>query len=727
MGNCKIDGTYDRTESQKEVKLEENDSSLINKLDGNYPKDKMNKINKFVNNNSGNNSINNINILGKKLFTLKLNNENLGKERNSSNEDELVIITPRLNKNNIGVENYANEITDELTIKNETLVYMGDYLSNKSSENRKSIDKIPETNKINKGKKNAKIEKNKNRNSSAKIGKSNKNTKDKINKSSNVSRNKNNMKNNNKSKPNIFQKDKMGNSKIIKGRIIPKNNNLNLLEKEIPAIKVANMDYYNINERKEQNNQNIIGINNLKQFSGNYFNQRKSKSKKNNKVFNKSYNIKSNFALNPLFESFQFSDIIKGGDNPQSSTLEKRNIELGNLLFQNLPLIKSDEIIPNIERKTYKEDLDSPQMKQKNIENKIKNEFGFENGNMKIPIYKKKTDFHIRNKSYNNINFFKNNMTNDIGNDNNYFSLFNNSANLSINFIHNKFNKTSKNMNQVEPNMNNKNNITERHNKSSCNKKVRMNNCWDKNDNKKSNPYFDYNNFNKKVNPNKKIKNKSSNLQKIKKGISNSRSYNNIFQTNKSNNNQLNNTNSNINNMALSSEQYNDMIEVYIPKTQRKSLINNEIINKAGNKYIFTYEKLDMFNTEQILYDGIIYKVINGVANGETEYKFLERYFQITKNCFKYYNNIKEALKEKEKPLVQFDIRHIQTIEIIENSFLGESKINGNKNINILFCIYIKGNNDFFVFAHYNKYVGNNIINILQFLMRYYEENYFYS
>ena len=89
MGNCKIDGTYDRTESQKEVKLEENDSSLINKLDGNYPKDKKNKINKFVNNNSGNNSINNINILGKKLFTLKLNNENLGKERNSSNEDEL--------------------------------------------------------------------------------------------------------------------------------------------------------------------------------------------------------------------------------------------------------------------------------------------------------------------------------------------------------------------------------------------------------------------------------------------------------------------------------------------------------------------------------------------------------------------------------------------------------------------------------------------------------------
>ena len=114
----------------------------------------MSRINKFINHNNENN---NINILGKKMFNLKLNNENLGKERNSSNDDELVIITPRLNKNNIAVETYANEITDEFTIKNETLVYINDYLSNKSSENKKSIDKIQETNKINKGKKNAKM------------------------------------------------------------------------------------------------------------------------------------------------------------------------------------------------------------------------------------------------------------------------------------------------------------------------------------------------------------------------------------------------------------------------------------------------------------------------------------------------------------------------------------------------------------------------------------------
>ena len=45
-------------------------------------------------------------------------------------------------------------------------------------------------------------------------------------------------------------------------------------------------------------------------------------------------------------------------------------------------------------------------------------------------------------------------------------------------------------------------------------------------------------------------------------------------------------------------------------------------------------ENQDIYSDNE--YDGIIYKVINGVANGETEYKFLERYFQITKNCFKY-------------------------------------------------------------------------------------------
>ena len=197
-----------------------------------------------------------------------------------------------------------------------------------------------------------------------------------------------------------------------------------------------------------------------------------------------------------------------------------------------------------------------------------------------------------------------------------------------------------------------------------------------------------------------------------------------LFQVNKNNKYEFNNTNCNINNMQLPSEQYRDMVEIYMPKIEKKTLICNEIINKPGNKYIFSYEKIDNFNIEQILYDGVIYKVIDNLENSENEYQFLDRYFQITKNSFRYYNNINDAINNKEKPLVQFDIRHIQNIEIIDSSIFGQSKINGNKNINIIFCIYIKDNNDFFVFSHYNKYVGNNIINILEFLIRYYEDNY---
>jgi hypothetical protein len=52
---------------------------------------------------------------------------------------------------------------------------------------------------------------------------------------------------------------------------------------------------------------------------------------------------------------------------------------------------------------------------------------------------------------------------------------------------------------------------------------------------------------------------------------------------------------------------------------------------------------------------------------------------------------------------------------------LEKYKIN-DKNIELVFCIYINQNNDFFVFAHDNKKIANSIINILLFLIRYYED-----
>ena len=708
MGNCKIEAINDTSESLKEVKLDNNESNLMNKSEGNNYKDKQNKTYRCYNNlknskkKENNYKIKN-NILGKKLLNLNNINQKISKEITDNNEDELIIITPRMKNNNQYSESNANEITDEFTIKNETLVYVNDYITNKENDIKKVTNKnqSSNTNKI-KGKMQRKKV---NKSSNIKTNQLNKNKQKKIN---NLQKNNNNASSNNR-KQNI-SKEQRNNTNIIK------KNNINNLTQDMPFVKIDEMEYNKINNKNIKDNKDFLNINNSKQIPDSYLYKRKAKSKKNSKVFNKSYNnlLFNNFGINPLLDSFQISEIINANNkNPHSSTLQKQNIELENLLLKQLPLINSEIFLPNIDRKTYKEDLELQNNEQNNY------------ANIRVPVFRKKTDFHIRNKSYNKYDFFNCNLTNDNSKDNNYFSLFNNSANLSINFIHNKFNKTAKNMNKVEPIMNNKNILSDRNNKSCCNKKVNMKkNAQDKMPQKKSNPYINYNNFNNKKNPNKKIKNRSNIQKSNQSGLSNSRSYNNIFQVNKNNKYEFNNTNCNINNMLLPSEQCRDMVEIYMPKIEKKTLICNEIINKPGNKYIFSYEKIDNFNIEQILYDGVIYKVIDNLENSENEYQFLDRYFQITKNSFRYYNNINDAINNKEKPLVQFDVRHIQNIEIIDSSIFGQSKINGNKNINIIFCIYIQDNNDFFVFSHYNKYVGNNIINILEFLIRYYEDNY---
>ena len=714
MGNCKIKEIYDNSESQKEVNMDNNDNSIIKKFKKNNSNEKKNKKLKFFNK---------IKLHGKKEYNYKNGilenkkpNSNLniiGNDNNLGNNDELIIITPRLNSN-IASETYLNDITDEFTIKNETLVYINEYINNKESESKKSYDKECDSD-IHKIKNNNKNQYNNTRSS----GRSNKsyNYKNKINiiDKKNNNNNRNNIKNSNNRKQNISKnKSNIKNEKpnIMEKRNIPNNNNINSHNNEMYNNITSDADFNNSKNIMCKDNNHII-MKNQEKPSGNNTNKRNEKSKKKKKLkSNKSHNNyqMSNFRMNPLFESFQLSEIIKANNNPQSSTLQKQNIDLGNLLHQ-LPIINSVEILPNIERKTYKEDLE--------LENDEQNIRGNNKKKELIPIFRKKTDFHMRNKSYNKYDF--SNLANDKPNDNNYFSLFDNSANLSINFIHNKFNKSSKNMSQKQQMVNNKKILSDRYNNSCINKNVNMQNCFDKKEKQKADIYYNYNNFIKKNNPNKKVKNKS-NIQKVKKGLSSSISHNNIFETNE--NNEFNKTNNNRNNMILESEQYQDMIEIYFPKINNRTLMCNEIKNKAGNKYIFSYAKLDSFNINQILYDGIIYKIIDDVESSESDYKLLDRYFQITKNSFKYYNNINEAINEKEKPLVQFDIRHIQNIEIIDNSFFEKSKINGNKKIRTIFCIYIKDNNDFFVFAHYNRYVGNNIINILQFLIRYYQDNY---
>ena len=165
--------------------------------------------------------------------------------------------------------------------------------------------------------------------------------------------------------------------------------------------------------------------------------------------------------------------------------------------------------------------------------------------------------------------------------------------------------------------------------------------------------------------------------------------------------------------------QYRDIIEIILPNNFfEESIVDNRIydiseLNK--NKVILNYNKLSKFKKTTILYDGILYKVSDKKNNG---FKLSKRYFQISINCFRYYNSFQ---KREEKPLVQFDIRHIKDLQIIENDFLIDYKID-NRDIEMVFCIYLNQNNDFFVFAVNNENLGKSIFDFLSLLKNYYED-----
>ena len=166
--------------------------------------------------------------------------------------------------------------------------------------------------------------------------------------------------------------------------------------------------------------------------------------------------------------------------------------------------------------------------------------------------------------------------------------------------------------------------------------------------------------------------------------------------------------------------QYRDIIEVDLPIIyNNESFINNKLAeSNINNKIILNYNKLNSLNTSKILYDGLLYKVIDKKNKG---FKISKRYFQITKNCFRYYNDITNAKNDNEKALVQFDIRHIKDIQIINHDFLADIQID-EKNIEFVFCIYLYQNDDFFVFAVNNKNYGNSVFNVINLLRNYYED-----
>jgi hypothetical protein len=205
---------------------------------------------------------------------------------------------------------------------------------------------------------------------------------------------------------------------------------------------------------------------------------------------------------------------------------------------------------------------------------------------------------------------------------------------------------------------------------------------------------------------------------KISRAKKNQRLYN-LISNNIINNNSNNQSRDKKYEQKLLSQNGEVIIIDLSPINLNESLINKDLLkDNINNKIVLDYNKLNGLRTSQIIYDGLLYKV---VESKEKEYKFIERYFQLLKNCFRYYNNLENATTYKDKPLVQFDIRHIKEISIINtnNDIFKKYKIK-EKQIEFVFCIFLYQNDDFFVFASNNKEIGNSTFTIINLLRNYY-------
>ena len=164
-----------------------------------------------------------------------------------------------------------------------------------------------------------------------------------------------------------------------------------------------------------------------------------------------------------------------------------------------------------------------------------------------------------------------------------------------------------------------------------------------------------------------------------------------------------------------------DFIRVMIP-FEGSQIYPNLINNSSNNVFALSYNNLNKFNDNSILYDGNLYKVVN-TNNGQT--KLVLRYFQITKKCFRYYKNIYSQLIYNENPLVQFDLRQIEDIDTINVNLINNLV---EQKIEFCFSINLINNTDFFVFATKDKLFGECVFNVLKLIKKYYEdEKYLYE
>ena len=179
----------------------------------------------------------------------------------------------------------------------------------------------------------------------------------------------------------------------------------------------------------------------------------------------------------------------------------------------------------------------------------------------------------------------------------------------------------------------------------------------------------------------------------------------------------------NKNNRSNSSKRKNKNKKIIL-----NNLLSNQIISKDNhidkliiskdkntNNIEISYKILNSIDTSIIIYDGEIYKIQKNKIN---VFKLISRYFQITKNSFKYFSNAYSSQVYNDKPLLQFDIRQISNIEIIDITSLELKEKYSNY---FCFIIHLTNKNDIFGFATINKEYGENIIQILNLLRNYYK------
>ena len=163
----------------------------------------------------------------------------------------------------------------------------------------------------------------------------------------------------------------------------------------------------------------------------------------------------------------------------------------------------------------------------------------------------------------------------------------------------------------------------------------------------------------------------------------------------------------------IDKESNKNIIKVKIPF--KGTQINRNLLNNSvNNMFILNYNMISKISEKAVLYDGNIFKVTNHEKS-----KLVLRYFQITKKYFRYYNNIHSLVLPNVKPLEYFEIKNIKKIEIIDVDLL---KNKNEYNIKFAFIINLKENINFFIFATNDKDLGMNIINILNLIKKYFDE-----